>query len=76
LRKTSICTKGYVEILIQRPFLDNKQGIWEIFVLKIQTSRTCFCASSIHGFFFFLKMAQKSQFLVVIQSLFKFIVFE
>jgi hypothetical protein len=51
LRKMSFCTKGYAEIHIQRPFLDNKIGIGEILGMKIQTVCTCFDASSTHNFF-------------------------
>jgi hypothetical protein len=31
LRKTLLCTKGHAEIYIQRPFLNNKISIGEIF---------------------------------------------
>jgi hypothetical protein len=55
LRKTSFCTKGYVEIHIQRPFLDNKIGIGENLGMKIQMVCTCFGAPSTHGVFFFEK---------------------
>jgi hypothetical protein len=47
----SFCTKGYAEIHIQRPFLDNKIGIGEIFGMKIQAIGTCFDAFSTHGIF-------------------------
>jgi hypothetical protein len=30
LRKSSISTRGYAEIHIQRPFFDNKNSIWNI----------------------------------------------
>jgi hypothetical protein len=67
LRKTSICTKGYVEIYIQRPFLDNKKGIGKILVMKIQTIDTCFGVSSTNNLFLFLIKQEKpqSQFLLV-----------
>jgi hypothetical protein len=48
LRKSSISTRGYAEIHIQRPFLDDKNSIWKILGLKIQTVKTCSSASSIH----------------------------
>jgi hypothetical protein len=35
LRKTSFCTKGYAEIHIQRPFLENKIGIGKKIGMKI-----------------------------------------
>jgi hypothetical protein len=41
LKKTSISTRGYAEIHIQRLFFDNKKSIWKILVLKIQTMDTC-----------------------------------
>jgi hypothetical protein len=67
LRKASFCTKGCAEIHIQRPFLDNKKGIGEIFEIKIEMVSTCFDASSTHGI---LKINKKpkSQILVVFQS--------
>jgi hypothetical protein len=46
LKKTSFCTKGYAEIHIQRPFFDNKNSIWKILGLKIQTEETYSSASS------------------------------
>jgi hypothetical protein len=49
LRKASFCTKGYAEIHIQRPFLDNKIGIGRILGMKIGTTCTCFDASSSCG---------------------------
>jgi hypothetical protein len=48
LRKSSISTRGYAEIHIQRPFFDNKNSIWKILRLKIQTVETCSSACSIH----------------------------
>jgi hypothetical protein len=47
--------RGYAEIHIQRPFFDNKKGIERIVVLKIQTVRTCFGASSTYRILFFEK---------------------
>ena len=55
LRKTSFYTEEYAEIHIQRPFLDNKIGIGEIFGMKIHIVCTCFGASSTHGSFLFEK---------------------
>jgi hypothetical protein len=52
LRKTSFCSKGYAEIYIQRLLFDNEKGIWDIFVLKIQSVGTCFGAPSIHRFIY------------------------
>jgi hypothetical protein len=49
LRKSSISTRGYVEIHIQRPFFDNKNSIWKILGLNIQMVETCSSASSIRG---------------------------
>jgi hypothetical protein len=49
LKKTSFCTKGSVEIHIQRPFLDIEKGIWKILRLKIQTLCSCFGAPSKNG---------------------------
>jgi hypothetical protein len=46
LRKKLFPTRGYVEIHIQRVFFDNKKGIQKIVVLKIQTVRIGFGASS------------------------------
>jgi hypothetical protein len=48
LRKSSISTRGYAEIHIQRLFFDNKKSIWKILRLKIQTVETCSSACSIH----------------------------
>jgi hypothetical protein len=62
LRKTSFCTKGYAEIHIQRPFLDNKIGIGEILGIKIQMVCICFGAPSTHGSLFFLKNTKISIF--------------
>jgi hypothetical protein len=67
LRKSSISTRGYAEIHIQRPFFDNKNSIWNILGLKIQTVETCSTASSIHRIFYFWKTL-KSWFLVEFQS--------
>jgi hypothetical protein len=67
LRKSSISTRGYAEIHIQRPFFDNKNSIWKIIGLKIQIVETCSSASSIHRIFFFWKIL-KSRFLVEFQS--------
>jgi hypothetical protein len=67
LRKSSISTRGYAEIHIQRPFFDNKNSIWKILGLKIQTVETCSSASFIHRNFYFWKTL-KSRFLVVFQS--------
>jgi hypothetical protein len=52
LRKKLFSRRGYAEIHIQRPFLDNKKGIQKIVVLKIQTVRTCFGAFSTYRIFF------------------------
>jgi hypothetical protein len=52
LRKTSFCTKEYIEIHIQRPFFDIEKCIWKILVLEIQTICTCFGDPSTHGSFF------------------------
>jgi hypothetical protein len=52
LRKKLFPTRGYAEIHIQRPFLDNKKGIQKIVVLKIQMVRTCFGASSTYRILF------------------------
>jgi hypothetical protein len=46
LRKKLYSTRGYAEIHIQRPFFDNKNSIWKILGLKIQTVETCSNASS------------------------------
>jgi hypothetical protein len=35
LRKSSISTREYAEIHIQRPFFDNKNSVWKILELKI-----------------------------------------
>jgi hypothetical protein len=67
LRKSSISTRGYAEIHIQRPFFDNKNSIWKILGLNIRMVETCSSASSIHRNFYFWKTL-KSQFLVVFQS--------
>ena len=67
LRKSSISARGYAEIHIQRPFFDNKNSIWNILGLKIQTVETCSSASSIHRNFYFWKK-KKSRFLVEFQS--------
>jgi hypothetical protein len=67
LRKSSISTRGYAEIHIQGPILDNKISIWNILGLKIQTVGTCFSACSIHRIFF-IKKTLKSRFLMEFQS--------
>jgi hypothetical protein len=67
LRKSSISTRGYAEIHIQRPFFDNKNSIWKILGLKIRTMETCSSASSTSNFFCFWTTL-KSWFLVVFQS--------
>jgi hypothetical protein len=46
LNKTSISTRGYAEIHIQRLLFDNKNSIWKILGLKIQTVETWSNASS------------------------------
>jgi hypothetical protein len=51
----SFCTKGYVEIQIQRPFFDNKKGIWKILVVDIKMEGTCFGVPCLHRSFFFEK---------------------
>jgi hypothetical protein len=66
LRKNLFFTRGYAEIYIQRLFFDNKKGIQKIVVIKIQTVRTCFGASSTYRILFLKKL--KSQILVVFQS--------
>jgi hypothetical protein len=67
MRKSSISTRLYAEIHIQRPFFDNKNSIWKIIGLKIQMAETCSSASSTCRNFYFWKTL-KSQFLVVFQS--------
>jgi hypothetical protein len=67
LRKSSISTRGYAEIHKQRPFFDNKNSIWNILGLKIQTMEICSSASSICRNFYFWKTL-KSWFLVEFQS--------
>ena len=67
LRKKSFSARGYAEIHIQRPFFDNKNSIWNILGLKIQTVETCSSGTSIHWFFYFWKTL-KSRFLVEFQS--------
>jgi hypothetical protein len=67
LRKKLFSTRGYAEIHIQRPFFTNKNSIWKILGLKIQTVETCSSASSTHRNFYFWKIL-KSRFLVVFQS--------
>jgi hypothetical protein len=66
LRKSSISTRGYAEIHIQRPLFDNKNSIWKILGLNIRTVESCSNASSIHRNFYFWKTL-KSWFLVVFQ---------
>jgi hypothetical protein len=65
--KSHAHTKGYAEIHMQRPFFENKNSIWNILGLKIQTVETCSSASSIHRNFYFWKTL-KSRFLVEFQS--------
>jgi hypothetical protein len=67
LRKKSFSTRGYAEVHIRRPFFDNKNSIWNILGLKIQTVKTCSRASSISTNFYFWKIL-KSRFLVEFQS--------
>jgi hypothetical protein len=67
LRKSSISTREYAEIHIQRLFFDNKNSIWKILELKIRTVETCSSASSIHRNFYFWRILN-SQFLVEFQS--------
>jgi hypothetical protein len=67
LPKKLFSAKGYTEIHIQRPFFENKNGIWKILGLKIQTVEICSSASSTHRNFYFWKTL-KSWFLVVFQS--------
>jgi hypothetical protein len=67
LSKTSISTRGYAEIHIQRSFFYNKNSIWKILGLKIRTVETCSNASSTCITFYFWKTL-KSRFLVVFQS--------
>jgi hypothetical protein len=67
MRKSSNSTRGYAEIHIQRPFFDNKNSIWKILGLKIQTMKTCSSASSIHRNFYFWNIL-RSRFLVEFQS--------
>jgi hypothetical protein len=62
LKKTSFWTKGYSEINIQRPFFDNKNSIWKILGLKIQTVETCSKASSTCTNFYFWKKTKISIF--------------
>jgi hypothetical protein len=63
LREVSFCTKGYAEIHIQRPFLDNKIGIEEILGMKIQMVCTCFGILSFYTWkFFFLEKTKISNF--------------
>jgi hypothetical protein len=53
LRKKLFSSRGYAEIHLQRPFFDNKKGKEKIVVLKIQTVRTCFNASSTYKIIIF-----------------------
>jgi hypothetical protein len=62
IEKKLFSTREYVEIHIQRPFIDNKKGISKIVVLKIQTLWTCFDASSMYGCFLFWKTSKTSIF--------------
>jgi hypothetical protein len=54
--------QGYAEIHIQRPFFDNKNNIWKILGLKIQTVETCSSASSTCRNFYFWKNTKISFF--------------
>jgi hypothetical protein len=74
LRKSAFCTKGYAEIHIQRPFLDNKIGIGEILGMKIPMMCTCCGAPFTHGRFFLIKI-QKYQFLVEFSKFLELIIF-
>jgi hypothetical protein len=67
LRKKSFSARGYAEIHIQRPLFDNKNSIWKILGLKIQTVETCSSASSTCTNFYFWKIL-KSRFLSEFQS--------
>jgi hypothetical protein len=67
LRKKSFSARGYAEIHIQWPILDNKNSIWKFLGLKIRTVETCSSASSTRNFFYFWKIL-KSRFLVEFQS--------
>jgi tRNA(Glu) U13 pseudouridine synthase TruD len=67
LAKSSISTRGYAEIHIQRPFFDNKNSIWKNLGFKIQTVEMYSSASSTHTNFYFWKKL-KSRFLVAFQS--------
>jgi hypothetical protein len=60
-------SQGVYGIQIQRLVFDNKNSIWKILGLKIQTMETCSSASSMHRDFNFWKIL-KSPFLVEIQS--------
>jgi hypothetical protein len=51
LPKKSISIKGYAEIQIQRPFLDNKKGIEGNNIFIIQMVRTCTLRSPTHRIF-------------------------
>jgi hypothetical protein len=62
LRKSSISTRGYAEIHIQRSFFDNKSSIRKILGFKIQMVETCSSASSTHRFLLFLKNTKISIF--------------
>jgi hypothetical protein len=55
LRKSSISTKRYSKIHIQKPFFDNKNSIWKILGLIIRMVETCSSASSTHTIFIFEK---------------------
>jgi hypothetical protein len=67
LPKKLFSAKGYAEIHIQRPFFENKNSMWKILGLKIQTVKTCSSASSTHRNFCFWKTL-KSRFLAEFQS--------
>jgi hypothetical protein len=67
IEKKIIFHKGYAEIHIQRPFFDNKNSIWTILGLKIQTMETCSSAPSTRINFYFWKIL-KSRFLAKFQS--------
>jgi hypothetical protein len=53
MRNSSISTRGYAEIHIQRPFFDNKNSICKILGLKIQMVETCSSASFTRTNFYF-----------------------
>jgi hypothetical protein len=67
LRKKLFSIRGYAEIHIRRPFLDNKYSIWKNLGLKIQTVETCSSAPSTRRNVYFWKIL-KSWFLAEFQS--------